>query len=130
MQGNGKAGKAGVYLAAAFVGWASATGAALAHDAGFDGKWTIHVKTDSGFCVNGLSFPVRVNAGTITYAGFFTVEAPHAISRRGRVELHLVQGGNDLISAGALHARSGGGRWFLRSFPCAGRWRAEKQPAP
>ena len=130
MQGNGRAGKAGAYLAAVVVGWAFAMGAGLAHDAGFDGKWTVYVKTDSGYCMNGLSFPVRVDAGTVSYAGLFTVAAPRAVDRRGRVELHLVQGGNDLITTGALHARSGGGRWFLRSIPCAGRWRAEKQLAP
>lgn len=92
----------------------------------FDGHWAVDVIVLRGDCQQGYSFPVRVEGGTIAYAGQFDIDATGRIGHDGRVIARFRLGAEALNASGRLMATSGSGVWRTSSQACFGRWEARK----
>jgi hypothetical protein len=94
--------------------------------AGHDGLWTVEVNVTRGDCPEGASFPVRVAAGRISYAGNLDLEASGTVGADGRVSGAVRRGRDVLNASGRIAGRSGQGQWVSPSRACAGTWRARR----
>lgn len=97
-----------------------------AAQSGFDGLWQVDVDVTRGDCPERASFPVRIRAGHIVYAGNLDVDAFGTVTADGQVSASVRRGRDHLTASGRLGARVGRGRWHAPTRACAGVWRARR----
>src|SRR5215212_2131926 len=52
----------------------------------FNGRWSVEVIPQRGFCNKGLSFPVVIQNGQVRYAGAEGIGVTGAVTRRGVIQ--------------------------------------------
>ena len=97
--------------------------------AGFDGRWTVLIITDSGTCDRGYRYEVAVENGQVRYVGGASVTLAGTVSHAGAVTVSISKGKQHANGTGKLGADAGVGRWSGQSSAgaCAGRWEAERR---
>ena len=114
---------------AVIVGFVLSGAAATAGPAGYDGRWSVHLVTESGVCDRTNSYVLSVEAGRVRYVPH-DMDAPPAISGQvsptGAVNLLVSKSIGTAGVTGQLSGSGGSGTWQAAGF-CSGRWTAQKR---
>jgi hypothetical protein len=110
---------------AASIALAGASKAASSHD----GNWKVTIITQAGNCDQAYSYPVRVEAGHVSYGGTGSFEITGTVAEAGDVTVAIARGSQHANASGKLSAKSGEGLWIGKSSSstCSGRWEALRE---
>ena len=115
-------------LVAALI--ATSASAVSAHAAaGFDGRWSVSIVTETGDCDRGYRYDIRIENGRLRYDGDGSFEFSGKVMPNGAVSVAVSKGSRSASGRGRLTARAGSGTWRGRASggDCAGRWVAERR---
>lgn len=90
-----------------------------------DGRWTVQLVTDQGWC-GTHQWQIGVRGGRVTDIGAPGATANGRIDANGRVSLQIAKGTDVLQTSGVINEKGGGGAWVLPNRSCTGRWVASK----
>ncbi len=117
-----------ITLLAAWVVAAIALSVGAHAGANFDGAWHVTIITQSGNCDKAYSYPVKVEAGRISYSGDNSFDISGSVADAGIVSVAIARGDQKASANGKLSATSGSGEWTGKSasMACSGRWEASR----
>src|SRR5262249_4804508 len=103
---------------------------ASAAASGFEGNWSVVVRTESGTCDVAYRYPVRVENGNVIYQGDASIVLSGRVAVNGAVKVSISRGSQRAEGIGRLSATAGAGTWTgaSTSGECHGRWEAERPP--
>jgi hypothetical protein len=104
------------------AGLVSPTRAVALHD----GRWSIQVTGQSDKCDQDLRLAIRVNNGSVEYAGWFNVDAEGQISPNGRVNVRVAYREDVVDVRGAVSGDEATGSWTSPTLGCSGTWHGER----
>ncbi len=128
----------GILAAAAAVGLLLATAATpsdaarkhrhtYARTSGYDGLWTVLIRTQAGPCDPSYRYPARIVHGFVRQAdNDFSYQISGVVSS-GAIAVTVSRGGQSATGYGRLHGRTGGGRWSVGGNTCYGTWSAARR---
>jgi hypothetical protein len=110
---------------AAAIALAGASKAASSHD----GNWKVTIITQAGNCDQAYSYPVKVEAGHVSYSGTGSFEITGIVAEAGDVTVAIARGNQHANASGKLSGNSGVGLWIGKSSntACSGRWEALRE---
>jgi hypothetical protein len=91
----------------------------------FDGSWSVVIITEKGSCDRSYRYPVKINDGTVGYAGEASFEVSGKVGPNGKVTVSVSRGDRKANGSGQLSGTSGGGSWT--GGECSGTWQAERR---
>src|SRR3954468_14720965 len=91
----------------------------------FDGNWSVVIITEKGSCDRSYRYPVKINDGTVGYAGEASFDVSGRVGPNGKVTVSVSRGERKASGSGQLNATSGGGSWT--GGECSGTWQAERR---
>jgi hypothetical protein len=91
----------------------------------FDGSWSVVIITEKGSCDRSYRYPVKINDGTVGYAGEASFDVSGKVGPNGKVTVSVSRGDRKASGSGQLTATSGGGSWT--GGECSGTWQAERR---
>jgi hypothetical protein len=91
----------------------------------FDGNWSVVIITEKGSCDRSYRYPVKINDGTVGYAGEASFDVSGRVGPNGKVTVSVSRGERKASGSGQLTATSGGGSWT--GGECSGTWQAERR---
>ena len=94
---------------------------------GFDGSWSVLIVTDKGTCDRAYRYPVKIENGSLSYAGSASFTVSGKVGEKGSVTVRVAQGNQNASGAGTLFDTNGSGRWTAASGECSGTWTAERR---
>jgi hypothetical protein len=103
---------------------ASATAVAKSN---FDGQWSVLIVTQKGTCDRAYRYPVRINNGSVGYAGDSSFTVSGKVGANGSVIVTVARGDQSAHGIGRLSATDGSGMWTAGSGECSGTWTAERR---
>ena len=117
-----------ITLLAAWVVAAIALSVGAHAGANFDGAWHVTIITQSGNCDKAYSYPVKVEAGQISYSGDNSFDISGKVADAGTVNVNIARGDQKASANGKLSATNGSGEWTGKSasMNCSGRWEASR----
>jgi hypothetical protein len=114
---------AGVLLAAAVVPAATAP----AGKPNFDGAWSVLIVTEKGTCDRAYRYPIKIENGTVDYAGTASFTVSGKVGANGAVTVKVSRGSQSANGSGHMSSTDGAGRWQTAGGECSGTWSAEKR---
>jgi hypothetical protein len=110
---------------AAAVAQAGASKAASSHD----GNWKVTIITQAGNCDQAYSYPLKIEAGHVSYSGTGSFEITGTVAEAGDVTVAIARGDQHANASGKLSGNSGVGLWVGKSSStaCSGRWEALRE---
>ena len=116
-------------LAAAAMLAASAVPAAAPAFAksNFDGQWSVLIVTHKGTCDRAYRYPVKIDNGSVGYAGDASFTVSGKVGENGAVIVKVARGSQSANGQGKLSATDGSGQWVAGSGECSGTWTAERR---
>ena len=112
---------------AAFVVASLAPASAGPIKATFDGQWSVLIVTEKGRCDRAYRYPVRIENGTVGYAGTAAFNISGAVGNNGAVTVTVSRGSQSATGTGRMSATDGSGIWIASSGECSGTWSAERR---
>src|SRR5436305_15294617 len=91
----------------------------------FDGSWSVVIITEKGSCDRSYRYPVKINDGTVGYAGEASFDVSGKVGPNGKVTVSVSRGDRRASGSGQLTATSGGGSWT--GGECSGAWQAARR---
>jgi hypothetical protein len=91
----------------------------------FDGNWSVVIITDKGTCDRSYRYPIRINAGTLGYAGEASFDVSGRVAPNGSVTVSVAKGDRRANGSGKLSGDFGTGSWT--GGECSGTWQAERR---
>ena|SRR5215813_11449636 len=91
----------------------------------FDGNWSVVIITEKGTCDRSYRYPVKINDGTVGYAGEASFNVSGRVNPNGKVTVTVSRGDRRASGSGQLSATSGAGSWS--GGECSGTWQAERR---
>ena len=95
--------------------------------AAFDGQWSVLIVTEKGRCDRAYRYPVRIENGTVGYAGTASFNISGAVGNNGAVTVTVSRGSQSATGTGRMSATDGSGIWTAGSGECSGTWSAERR---
>ncbi len=95
--------------------------------AAFDGHWSVLIVTEKGRCDRAYRYPVRIENGTVGYAGTASFNISGAVGNNGAVTVTVSRGSQSATGTGRMSATDGMGTWTAGSGECSGTWSAERR---
>jgi hypothetical protein len=92
---------------------------------GFDGNWSVVIITDKGSCDRSYRYPVRIDGGTVGYAGQASFNVSGKVQPNGAINVSVSRGEQRANGSGKLSGDSGTGQWS--GGECSGTWQAERR---
>ena len=111
--------------AAAYAPAYSATPTPAASKASYDGNWSVVIITEKGTCDRSYRYPVRINDGTVGYAGQASFSVSGRVNPNGAVTVTVSRGERSASGSGKLSGDYGTGSWS--GGECSGTWQAERR---
>jgi hypothetical protein len=110
---------------AAAIALAGASKAASSHD----GNWKVTIITQAGNCDQAYSYPLKIEAGHVSYSGTGSFEITGTVAEAGEVTVAIARGDQHANASGKLSGNSGVGLWIGKSSSttCSGRWEALRE---
>jgi hypothetical protein len=109
---------------------AARKGAAHAASRGYDGLWSVLIRTNYGPCDAAYRYPARIAGGRIMQAGNdFSYQLSGAVAASGAIAVTVFRGGQSATGYGRLHGSTGAGRWSTNGNSCYGTWSAMRRAA-
>jgi hypothetical protein len=123
-----------IRTAAAALAFAALTGAMApafaaptASAKGFDGGWSVLIVTEKGTCDRAYRYPVRIENGTVGYAGSASFNVTGKVGANGALTVTVSRGDKSATGTGRISSNDGAGTWTAASGECSGTWTAERR---
>jgi hypothetical protein len=114
-------------FAAAAILAATALPASAVAKSNFDGKWSVLIVTQKGTCDRAYRYPVKIDNGSVGYAGDASFSVSGKVGPNGAVTVVVARGDQSAKGIGRLSATDGSGLWTAGSGECSGTWTAERR---
>ena len=106
---------------------APAFAAPMASAKGFDGGWSVLIVTEKGTCDRAYRYPVRIENGTVGYAGSASFNVTGKVGANGALTVTVSRGDKSATGTGRISSNDGAGTWTAASGECSGTWTAERR---
>ena len=93
----------------------------------FDGTWSVLIVTEKGTCDRAYRYPVKIENGSVGYAGSASFTVSGKVDAKGAVTVTVARGSQSATGTGRMSGTDGGGTWTAASGECSGTWTAEKR---
>ena len=93
----------------------------------FDGTWSVLIVTQKGTCDRAYRYPVKIDNGSVGYAGDASFTVSGKVGENGAVTVRVARGSQSANGQGKLSSTEGSGQWIAGSGDCAGTWTAERR---
>jgi hypothetical protein len=93
----------------------------------FDGQWSVLIVTEKGTCDRAYRYPVKIQNGSVGYAGEASFNVSGKVGPNGAVVVTVSRGSQSATGTGSLSSSDGSGRWTAGSGECSGTWTAERR---
>jgi hypothetical protein len=95
----------------------------------FDGQWSVLIVTQKGTCDRAYRYPVKIENGSVGYAGNASFTVSGKVGDNGAVTVVVARGSTSAKGQGRLSGTDGSGMWTASSGECSGTWTAERRGA-
>ena len=92
-----------------------------------DGNWSVLIVTEKGTCDRAYRYPVKIENGSVGYAGSASFTVTGKVGEKGAVTVTVARGSQSATGRGTLSLTDGAGRWTAASGGCSGTWTAERR---
>ena len=113
--------------AIALLAATAVTAAPAAATSNFDGQWSVMIVTQKGSCDRAYRYPVKIDNGSVGYAGDAAFTVSGKVGPNGAVTVTVARGNQSANGQGKLSATDGSGMWVAGSGDCSGIWTAERR---
>ncbi len=93
----------------------------------FDGAWSVLIVTQKGTCDRAYRYPVKIDNGSVGYAGDAAFTVSGKVGDNGAVIVKVARGNQSANGSGRLSNSGGAGMWIAGSGECSGTWTAERR---
>ena len=93
----------------------------------FDGTWSVLIVTQKGTCDRAYRYPVKIDNGSVGYAGSASFTVSGKVGTKGDVTVTVARGSQSATGTGRMSDTDGSGRWTAASGECSGTWTAERR---
>jgi len=93
----------------------------------FDGTWSVLIVTQKGTCDRAYRYPVKIDNGSVGYAGASSFTVSGKVGENGAVTVRVARGKQSANGQGRLSSTDGSGQWVAGSGECSGTWTAERR---
>ena len=93
----------------------------------FDGAWSVLIVTQKGECDRAYRYPVKIENGSVGYAGSASFTVSGKVGDAGAVTVTVARGSQSATGTGRMSATDGAGTWTAASGDCSGTWTAERR---
>ena len=93
----------------------------------YDGQWSVLIVTQKGTCDRAYRYPVKIDNGSVGYAGDSSFTVSGKVGENGAVIVKVARGSQSANGQGKLSATDGSGMWIAGSGECSGTWTAERR---
>ena len=104
-----------------------ASPAPIAAKPNFDGTWSVLIVTEQGKCDRAYRYPVRIENGSVGYAGSASFTVSGKVGAKGEVTVTVARGSQSANGTGRMSETDGSGVWTAGSGDCSGTWTAERR---
>ncbi|MBV8840683.1 MAG: hypothetical protein JO000_29450 [Alphaproteobacteria bacterium] len=104
-----------------------AVAAPIAASKSFDGGWSVLIVTEKGTCDRAYRYPVKIENGSVGYAGTASFNVTGKVGANGAVVVTVSRGDKSATGTGHMSGRDGAGTWTAASGDCSGTWTAERR---
>jgi len=95
--------------------------------AAFDGGWSVLIVTEKGACDRAYRYPVKIQNGSVGYAGSASFTVSGQVGDNGAVTVTVARGSQSAKGTGRMAGNDGSGTWTAGSGECSGTWSAERR---
>ena len=95
--------------------------------ANFDGAWSVLIVTEEGKCDRAYRYPVKIENGSVGYAGSASFTVSGKVGAKGEVTVTVARGSQSATGTGRMSGTDGSGTWVAGSGDCKGSWTAERR---
>ena len=106
---------------------APALAAPIAAAKSFDGGWSVLIVTEKGTCDRAYRYPVKIENGSVGYAGTASFNVTGKVGANGAVVVTVSRGDKSATGTGHMSGTDGSGTWTAASGDCSGTWTAERR---
>jgi hypothetical protein len=106
---------------------APAFAAPIASSKSFDGGWSVLIVTEKGTCDRAYRYPVKIENGSVGYAGSASFNVTGKVGANGAVIVTVSRGDKSATGTGHMSGTDGAGTWTAASGECSGTWTAERR---
>jgi hypothetical protein len=106
---------------------APAFAAPIASSKSFDGGWSVLIVTEKGTCDRAYRYPVKIENGSVGYAGSASFNVTGKVGANGAVIVTVSRGDKSATGTGRMSGTDGAGTWTAASGECSGTWTAERR---
>ena len=93
----------------------------------FDGAWSVLIVTQKGTCDRAYRYPVKIENGSVGYAGSASFTVSGKVGAKGDVTVTVARGSQSATGTGAMSGTDGSGTWKSAGGDCSGTWTAERR---
>ena len=93
----------------------------------FDGTWSVLIVTQKGTCDRAYRYPVKIDNGSVGYAGDASFTVSGKVGENGAVIVKVARGSQSATGTGRMSDSDGSGTWIAGSGDCSGTWTAERR---
>ena len=93
----------------------------------YDGTWSVLIVTQKGTCDRAYRYPVKIDNGSVGYAGSASFSVSGKVGENGAVTVKVARGNQSANGQGKLSSTDGSGQWVAGSGECSGTWTAERR---
>jgi hypothetical protein len=93
----------------------------------YDGQWSVLIVTQKGTCDRAYRYPVKIEDGSVGYAGSAAFTVSGKVGQNGAVTVMVARGSQSAKGTGRLSSSDGAGMWVAGSGDCSGTWTAERR---
>jgi hypothetical protein len=101
--------------------------APIAAKPSFDGQWSVLIVTEKGTCDRAYRYPVKIENGSVGYAGSASFNVAGKVGDNGSVIVTVSRGSQSAKGTGRMSGSDGSGTWVAGSGECSGTWTAERR---
>jgi hypothetical protein len=94
---------------------------------GHDGAWSVLIVTEKGTCDRAYRYPVKIENGSVGYAGSASFTVSGKVDPQGAVIVKVARGNTSATGTGRMSDTNGSGTWTAGSGDCSGTWTAERR---
>jgi hypothetical protein len=94
---------------------------------GYDGGWSVLIVTQKGTCDRAYRYPVKIENGSVGYAGSASFNVTGKVGANGAVTVTVSRGSQSATGTGRISGSDGSGTWTAASGECSGTWTAERR---
>jgi hypothetical protein len=93
----------------------------------YDGQWSVLIVTQKGTCDRAYRYPVKIDNGSVGYAGEASFNVSGKVGANGAVTVTVSRGSSSAKGTGRMSSTDGAGIWTAGSGECSGTWTAERR---